>query len=98
MKQSYDPRQVGRGVLIDVESLLSPPEKIALGLDGEPKHERRLSEDGQIADKVPGTAAYEFDRATMVPIIAVEQGDQRSGVDDDAWSGESRRGWPCGWC
>src|SRR6202158_6301483 len=75
--------------------ILRPPEKVAPGLDREAQHECRLGEDREIGDQAGAAIAHELDRAPMMTIVAVEQRNQRAGINDDAWHGESRSGWPC---
>lgn len=97
MEKGDDPRQVRRSTLIYVEGLLCPPEKVTLSLDGEAQNEGRLGKGRKVADETSFVVADELDRPIMMPIVAVKQCDQRSGVDDGAWFGGSRRGWPCDW-
>ena len=83
-KKRDDPRQVGRGVLIDVESALRPPEKIGLGRKRESQHEYRFCEYRQIGDELRSAIADEFNRTLVITIIPIEQCDEWSGVDEDA--------------
>ena len=63
---------------------MSPPEKIALCFEGEPQDICCLGKNRKVGEKALAAILDKLHRALMVTIIAIEKGNQRSGINDDA--------------
>jgi len=78
-----DARQVGRGLLVDLQSAYRPIQKIRL----EPRREQRhhLADDDHVGHEGIPQTPNECDCFVVVPVRALEQSDQRTGISGDAW-------------
>lgn len=91
VEKSGDPGQVGGRGLIDVERPVSPQQKVALCPHRKTQEECRLSEDRHVGDEARPACADELDRSDVMPVIPIEQRDQRPGVNENAWHEAARR-------